>query len=75
MKRNLIIGTTFLFMVWAFTSCESLSDCGFCKDVTYENGSVINESAETEYCGQDLIDKKATPPVNVGALTTKVQCR
>ena len=75
MKRTLIFGATFLFIAWAFTSCESLSDCGFCKNVTYENGSVINEGTETEYCGQDLIVKKATPPVTVGSLTTKVECR
>jgi hypothetical protein len=75
MKRTLIFGASFLFIAWAFTSCESLSDCGFCKNVTYENGSVINEGSETEYCGAELIAKKATPPVTVGALTTKVVCR
>jgi len=75
MKRKLFLGASFLFIAWAFTSCEALSDCGFCKNVTYENGSVINEGTETEYCGQDLITKKATPPVTVGALTTKVECR
>jgi hypothetical protein len=75
MKRKLLFGTLFLLMAWAFNSCEALSDCGFCKNVTYENGSVINEGTESEYCGDDLIKKKATPPVTVGSLTTKVECR
>ena len=75
MKSKLLFGASFLFIAWAFTSCEALSDCGFCKNVTYENGSVINEGSETEYCGDALIAKKATPPVTVGSLTTKVECR
>ncbi len=75
MKRKLLFVASFLFIAWAFTSCEALSDCGFCKNVTYENGTVILEGSETEYCGEDLIKKKATPPVTVGALTTKVECR
>jgi hypothetical protein len=75
MKRKLLFAASFLFIAWAFTSCEALSDCGFCKEVTYEGTDLINESAETEYCGQDLIVKKATKPVTVGSLTTKVVCR
>jgi hypothetical protein len=75
MKRKLILSASFLFFAIAFNSCESGSGCGYCKDVTYENNAVVNESAETEYCGDDLINKKATAPVVVGTLTTKVECR
>jgi hypothetical protein len=75
MKKVLLFGASFLLVAWSFTSCEQLSDCGYCKNVTYENGSVVNEGAETEYCGQDLIAEKNTPPVTVGSLTTKVVCR
>ena len=75
MKKKFMSVAFFLFAAWAFTSCEALSGCGHCKDVTYENGSVINSSEETEYCGQDLLDKKGTLPVTLGALTTKVECR
>jgi len=75
MKRKFLFGASFLFVVWAFTSCEALSDCGFCKYVYYENGSVINESSETEYCGADLAAQKAIDPVTVGDMTTKVECR
>jgi len=75
MKRKLLFAASFLFIVWAFTSCEALSDCGFCKNVTYEDGSVINESGETEYCGADLVAQKAIDPVTIGSVTTKVECR
>jgi hypothetical protein len=75
MKRKLIFGVSFLLCVWAVTSCEALSDCGYCKEVEYENGSVINESIETEYCGIDLINKKATKDVTINDRTTKVVCR
>jgi hypothetical protein len=75
MKRKLVFGATFLFIAWAFTSCEALSDCGFCKDVIYENNAVLSESIETEYCGEELIKKKATAPVTTNNLTTKVECR
>jgi hypothetical protein len=75
MKRKLIFGASFLFIAWAFTSCEALSDCGYCKDVIYENNSVLSESSETEYCGADLLSKKATPPVTTNNLTTRVECR
>ena len=75
MKKKLIFGASFLFITWAFTSCEALSDCGFCKEVIYEGTTVVNDGPETEYCGPDLVKQKAIQPVTVGALTTKVVCR
>jgi hypothetical protein len=75
MKRKLFFGATFLFIAWAAGSCESISGCKVCKNVTYENGSVVNSTSETEYCGSDLVKKEATPDVTVGSLTTKVECR
>jgi len=75
MKRKFLFATAFMLVAWAATSCEALTDCKYCKNVTYENGSVINSGPESEYCGTDLIAKEATPDVTVGALTTKVECR
>jgi hypothetical protein len=75
MKRQFLPGATILFIAWAATSCEVISGCKKCKDVTYENGAVINSGAETEYCGADLIAKEATPDATVGRLTVKVECR
>ncbi|TAL65159.1 MAG: hypothetical protein EPN88_09930 [Bacteroidetes bacterium] len=75
MKRKLLFGALFLFFVWAADSCTALKDCKFCKNVTYENGSVVSSGTETEYCGTDLITQEAKPDVTVGSLTTKVECR
>ncbi len=76
MKRKLLFGAAFLFVAWAATSCEALSDCKFCKMVTTDssNGDV-NEGGETEYCGAELIVIKAKTPTTTGTLTTKWQCR
>ena len=76
MKKSLIFIAVFVLMASAFSSCDALSKtCKFCKTVTYENGSVINSTAETEYCGTDLVTKEATPDITVGNLVTKVECR
>ena len=75
MKRTLLFGASFLFIAWAATSCEALSGCGICKNVQYENNQVINTGNEEEYCGDELIQKKATLPVTIGSVTTKVECR
>ena len=76
MKKKIVYAVFLLFVAWAFTSCESLfQNCKMCRSVTYENGSIINEGTESEYCGADLITKEATPDIVVGALVTKVECR
>jgi hypothetical protein len=74
-KVKFLFGAVLLFMVCFVTSCEKLSGCERCKNVTYENGLAISSSSETEYCGSDLIAKKAIPDITVGSLTTKVECR
>jgi hypothetical protein len=73
MKKKLIFVVVFVIMAASFGSCTQ--NCKFCKTVTYENGNVINETAETEYCGANLITKEATPDITVGNLVTKVECR
>lgn len=73
MKKKLIYAAAFFLIAISFNACES--NCKFCKTVTYENGTVINEGSETEYCGADLIAKEATPDVVVGSLRTSVECR
>ena len=75
MKRKLLFGALFLFFVWAADSCTALKDCKFCKNVTYENGAVVNSGTETEYCGADLIAHEAIPDATVGTQTVKVECR
>lgn len=73
MKKKLIFAAVFILFAFAFHACTD--NCKFCKTVTYESGNVINETAETEYCGADLLAKEATPDITVGNLVTKVECR
>lgn len=73
MKKRLIFAVAFILIAISFNACEG--KCKFCKTVTYENGTVINEGSETEYCGADLIKKEATPDVVIGSLRTAVECR
>jgi hypothetical protein len=73
MKRKILFAASLFFIAWSFTACEDT--CGFCKTVTYEDGVKINESAETEYCGADLVAQKAKPDITIGSLVTKVECR
>ena len=75
MKRKFLYAVSFVLLAWSANSCEALSDCKFCKNVTYENGQVLSETGETEYCGADLVKREATPDITVGSLTTKVECR
>jgi len=75
MKRKILFGTVFVFIMVSVTSCEELSGCKVCQDVRYEAGIVIGSSAETEFCGTELIQKEATPDLTIGSITTKVECR
>lgn len=51
------------------------TECMYCKSVTYENGVIINEGSESLYCGSELNTFLNTPPVVVGSLITRGQCR
>jgi hypothetical protein len=75
MKRKLLFGSAFLFIMFSVTSCEKLGGCKVCQDVRYEAGAVIGATAETEFCGTQLIQKEATPDLTIGSITTKVECR
>ena len=75
LKRKLLFAVAFLFIAWGATSCEAISGCKICKDVTYENGAVISSGTDTEYCGADLVKKEATKDITVGTQTIKVECR
>jgi len=76
MKRKLIFAISLAIITLSFNSCESLfQNCKYCRDVTYENGSVINEGPEQEYCGTDLLQKESTKDLVQGSLVIKVECR
>lgn len=63
-----------LGVVYGVDKTFSITDCMVCKNVSYQNGIIINEGSETEYCGVDLQAKLATPDVIVMNITVKVEC-
>ncbi len=75
MKRKILFGTILLFISLAFTSCEKLSGCKTCKQVSTDSQTGdVTETADTEYCGTDLISIEGKAPVTVGNVTTRWQC-
>jgi len=75
MKRKFLYLLSFLFLAWIANSCEALSGCKKCQDVTYEDGVVVFATPETEYCGEELIKKESIPDAPVGNQIIKVECR
>ncbi|MBK7711322.1 MAG: hypothetical protein IPJ37_10515 [Bacteroidales bacterium] len=75
MKNRIKFIAALLFICWAANSCEAISGCKVCQDVTYENGLEVFSSPETEFCGDELIAKETTPDVTVGNQVIKVKCR
>ena len=73
MKKKIIFIFSFILVAWFLASCEER--CKFCKTVTYENGTVVNETDDIEYCGADLVKQEAIPDFPVGNLVTKVECK
>jgi hypothetical protein len=74
MKSRILFVAVFLLLAWAANSCEALSGCKVCQDITYEDGIEVFSTAETQFCGDDLIAKEATPDATVGNQTIKVKC-
>lgn len=77
MKRKLILAAGFILMTCAFTACDLLNgNCQVCAIVSRNatTGAFISSEAETEYCDEDLIAIKATPPVTTGGVTTGYEC-
>lgn len=62
-------------MIFTFTSCEELTGCKICRQVTYVNGIVEQEGRETEYCGAELIAIEATADIVSGNTRIAWECR
>ncbi len=75
MNRKFLLGATFVFMTWAFTSCEALNSCKICRQVTYVNEQVSHEGAETEYCDAKLIAIESAKDVVSGNTRISWECR
>jgi hypothetical protein len=77
MKRKLFYATGFVFMVFAFTSCDAVTSCKICQQNTYNatSGALLTAGTEQEYCDAELLRIEATPDVTVLGVTSKWQCR
>ncbi len=75
MNRKLILAAAFFLMVWAFNSCESLSSCKICKQVTYVDGVVTQEGTESEYCDANLVAIEAAKDIVNGNTRITWECR
>jgi hypothetical protein len=73
-KSKFLFIAAFLLLSWAANSCEALTGCKVCQDVTYEDEKEVYSTAETEFCGDDLIKKEATPDLPIGKQIIKVEC-
>jgi len=77
MKRKLLFGAAFLFVVWAATSCEK--NCQTCKIVTRNtsDGAEVESNGGSEYCGAEIAAYKLANPTitnTVLGTVTKVEC-
>jgi len=76
MIKKLIYLFSLLAISVAFTSCEGLLDnCKVCSLNTYENGALILEQSEAEYCDAELISIQAIPQETNGNLVTRWECK
>lgn len=75
MKRKILYAASLLAMTVAFTSCDMLGgNCQICRTVSYENGNPIAYGNEAEFCDEELLAIKATPPATVNGVTTQWEC-
>jgi hypothetical protein len=76
MKRKLLFGAVFLFVVWAATSCEK--SCKTCKIVTRtSDGTEVDSNGGSEYCGAEIAAYKLANPTITNPVShnvTKVEC-
>ena len=81
MKKKVLIFASFLLLAAGLTSCEGLlDDCETCRYNVYDKDmNLLYSELEAEYCGAELIAKKAAPDVVTGEgtdneKTTKFEC-
>jgi hypothetical protein len=74
MKRKLLFGAAFVFIAWAATSCEALSGCKVCKQVTYIDGKLEQEGNPQQYCDAKLLTIETTPDYVNGTTRIKWEC-
>lgn len=75
MKRKLLYFAVLILITCTFKACDLLGgDCQTCQLVSYDNGHAFDWQDEAEYCGDELLTIKATPPTTSGGITTQWEC-
>jgi hypothetical protein len=75
MKRKLAFAAGLLLVACTFTACDMLGgSCQTCQTVSYENGNPIASGTPADYCDNDLVTIKRTPPSTVNGVTTQWEC-
>ena len=75
MKRKLAYAASLLLVACTFTACDMLGGgCQTCQTVSYENGNPIDWGTPAEYCDDDLVTIKTTPPTTINGVTTQWEC-
>ena len=75
MKRKLAYAACLLLVAFTFKACDMLgSGCQTCQLVKYENNNLIDPGTPAEYCDNDLVIIKTTPPSTVNGVTSRWEC-
>lgn len=75
MKRKLLFGMAFIILACVFSRCESLGTCKICKQVTYVDNAVTQETDEMQYCDAKLTAIENTADIVSGNTRITWECR
>jgi hypothetical protein len=75
MKYKLIFSLFLILMTFTFNSCESLTGCKICRQVTYVDEKIEQEGNESEYCGAELVAIEAASDIVTGNTRVTWECR
>ena len=79
MKKKFFYLAALILIAISFTSCKDIINCENCRYNVYVNDVFSYSEFEAEYCGADLVARKAAPDVVIGQGTatvtaTKFEC-
>lgn len=75
MRKKIISAALFLVIAFTFHSCEPLNNCKICRQLRYDQGALIWEGPEREYCNTDLIAIETAQDVIIGNIRETWECR
>jgi len=75
-KKKFAYAAGLLLVAGSFTACEMLGgSCQTCQLVSYDQaGDPFAWGTMAEYCDDDLVTVKTTPPTTTNGVTTKYVC-